>query len=61
MAQKSHLRDGVNHVQAHLHTAVGMVCLGLGQARHTVITVSQDLDPSAVVLLSVGWGGGDRE
>ena len=24
-------RDGVNHVQAHLHTAVGMVSLGLGQ------------------------------
>lgn len=41
----------VNHVQSHLHTAVGVVCFGLGQSRHTVVTVPQDLYPPAVVLL----------
>jgi hypothetical protein len=49
-----HLRDGINHVQPHLHAAVGMVSLGLGEARHTVVAVSQDLDPTAVVLLQGG-------
>lgn len=50
-----HSRDGVNHVQAHLHTAVGMVGLGLRQARHTVVAIAQDLYATAVVLL------GDKE
>lgn len=44
-------RNRVNHVEPHLHTAVGMVCLGLGQSRHTVVTVPQDLYPPAVILL----------
>lgn len=47
------LRNCVNHVQSHFHTAVGMVCLGLGQSRHTVVTVPQNLDPPAVVLLEM--------
>ena len=46
-----HSRDGVDHVQAHLHAAVGMVGLGLREARHAVVAVSQDLDAAAVVLL----------
>lgn len=36
---RGHSRDGVDHVQAHLHAAVGVVGLGLGEARHTVVTV----------------------
>ena len=44
-------RNRVNHVEAHFHTAVGMVCLGLGQSRHTVVTVPQDLYPPAVIFL----------
>lgn len=46
-----HSRDGVDHVQAHLHTAVGVVSLGLSEARHAVVAISQDLDAAAVVLL----------
>lgn len=46
-----HSRDGVDHVQAHLHAAVGVVSLGLSEAGHTVVAVSQDLDATAVVLL----------
>lgn len=48
-----HSRDGVNHVQTHLHTAVSVVRFGLGQAGHTVITVSQDLNPPAMVFLPI--------
>lgn len=44
-------RNRVNHVQSHLHAAVGMVCLGLGQSGHTVVTVPQNLYPPAVILL----------
>jgi hypothetical protein len=44
-------RDGINHVQAHLHTTVSVVCLGLCQAGYTVITVPQNLDTQAVVFL----------
>ena len=29
-----------------------MVCLGLGQSRHTVVAVPQDLNPPTVILLS---------
>lgn len=46
------LRDGLYHVQPHLHTAVGVVGPRLRQPRHTVVAVSQDLDPQTVVLLS---------
>lgn len=58
----THLRDGVNHVESHFHTAVGMVSFGLGQTRYTVITVPQDLYPPAVVLLLVAHTReGDRK
>lgn len=51
-------RDGVDHVQAHLHTAVGVVGLGLGEAGHTVVAVAQDLDAPAVVLLGAKGASG---
>lgn len=44
-------RDGVDHVQTHLHAAVGVISLGLGQPRHTVVAVAQDLNSAAVVFL----------
>lgn len=43
--------DGFDHAETHLHAAVGVVLPGLREAWHTVVTVSQDLDPQAVVLL----------
>lgn len=43
--------DGFDHAEAHLHAAVGVVLPGLGQAGHTVVAVTQDLDPQTVVLL----------
>lgn len=46
-----HSRNGFNHVYSHLHTAVGMISPGLGQTRYTVVTVSEDFDAQAVVLL----------
>lgn len=52
-----HSRNSVNHVQPHLHTAVGVVCLGLGQSRHTVVTVSKNFDPPAVILLQTQRDG----
>lgn len=45
------LLDGLTHIQAHLHTVPGMMGQRLGQARHTVVTVSQDLDSHALILL----------
>lgn len=39
-----HLRDGLNHVHAHLHTAVGVVSPRFRQPRDTVITIPQDLN-----------------
>lgn len=45
------LRYGVDHVQSHLYAAVSVVCFGLGQSRHTVVTIPQDLDPPTVILL----------
>lgn len=43
--------DGFDHAETHLHTAVGVVLPGLGQAGHAVVAVTQDLDPQTVVLL----------
>lgn len=48
-----HLRDGIDHVKSHLHTAMGVISLGLGEARHTVVAVPKDLDAATVVFL---WG-----
>ena len=45
------LRDGFDHVEPHLHTAVGVVCSRLWESAHAVVTVTQDLDSQAVVLL----------
>lgn len=47
------LRDGLNHVNAHLHAAVGVVSPGLGQPRHTVVTIAQNFDPETVILLRI--------
>ena len=44
-------RYGVYHVESHLHTAVGVVESGVGQAAHTVVAVAQDFYPHAVVVL----------
>lgn len=52
---RAHSRDSVNHVQAHLYAAVGVVGLRLGEAGHTVVTVPEDLDAATVILL-----GGER-
>ena len=45
------LRDGVNHVDAQLHAAVGMVGSGLGDPADAVVAVTQQLDPETVVLI----------
>ena len=46
------LRDGINHVYAQLHTAVGVVRAGVRNPTDTVVTVAQQLDPQTVVLVS---------
>lgn len=46
-----HSRDGIDHVKSHLHTAVGVIRLRLGEARHTVVAVTKDLDSATVVFL----------
>ena len=37
-------RDGLYHVDAHLHTAVGVVGPGLRQPGHTIITITQNFN-----------------
>ena len=44
------LRDGVNHVDAELDAAVGVVGAGLRDAAHAVVAVAQQLDAEAVML-----------
>ena len=44
--------DGVNHVDAHLDAALRVVAARLRQPRHAVVTVTEDLDAKAVVLVS---------
>ena len=46
------LRDGINHVNPELHTAVGVVGAGVRDPADTVVTVSQQLDPETVMLVS---------
>lgn len=46
-----HLLDGLTHVQAHLHTVLGMVGQWLRQTRHAVVTVAEDFDAHALVFL----------
>lgn len=54
-----HSRDGLDHVDPHLHAAVRVVPARLRQPRHAVVAVPQDLDAQAVVLLGGGGGGTD--
>ena len=46
------LRDGINHVYAELHTAVGVIWPGVRNPTDAVIAVAQQLDPQTVVLVS---------
>ena len=46
------LRDGINHVYAQLHTAVGVIRSSIRNPTDTVVTVTQQLDPQTVVLVS---------
>ena len=46
------LRDGINHVNPELHTAVGVVRPVVRDPAHAVVTVPQQLDPQTVVLVS---------
>jgi len=43
--------DGIDHLQAHVDTIGCMLGPGNGQAGHAVITVPEDLDAQALVLL----------
>ena len=45
------LRDGVNHVNAQLHAAVGMVGPWLRDPAYAVVAVAQQLDTQTVVLI----------
>lgn len=44
-------RYGLNHVDAHLNTAVGVVRSRLRQSRHAVVTIAQNFYSETVVLL----------
>ena len=46
------LRDGINHINPQLHTAVGVIRTGIRNSTDTVVAVSQQLDPQTVVLVS---------
>ena len=48
---KINLRDGINHVQSHLDSVPGVVTTRLGQARHAVVTVTEDLYTQTFVVL----------
>lgn len=50
--QKAYLRYSINHVQAHLNSAMGMVRARFRQARYTIVTVTQNLDPQTMVVLN---------
>ena len=45
------LRDCVNHVNAQLHAAVGVVRPGLRDPAYAVVAVAQQLDTQTVVLI----------
>lgn len=45
--------DGVYHLQAHVDTVVGVVRSGHWEPRDAVVTVTQDLDTHALVVLEV--------
>lgn len=43
---------GVDHTEAHLHTAAGVSSLRLWYSRYTIITVTQDLNTQTLMLLN---------
>lgn len=47
-------RDGLDHVDAHLHAAVGVVSPRFRQSRHTIITIAQNFNTQTVVFLGKG-------
>ena len=47
----SNLPDGFDHLKPHVDTVVGVVWSRHGQAAHTVVTITQDLDPHTLVVL----------
>ena len=47
----NNLRDGINHIQAHLDCVGGVIPGGLRQTGHAVVAVTQDLDTQAPVVL----------
>lgn len=50
------LPDGLDHAEAHFHTAVGVVLAGLRKPGDAVVAVPQDFDAKTVMLLE-GTGG----
>lgn len=53
------LPDGLDHAEAHFHTAVGVVLAGLRKSGDAVVAVPQDFDTKTVMLLE-GTGGEER-
>ena len=43
--------DGLDHVEAEVDAAVGVVLPGHGEAGHAVVAVAEQLDPQAVAVL----------
>lgn len=54
------LPDGLDHAEAHFHTAVGVVLAGLRKPGDAVVAVPQDFDTKTVMLLEGTGGGEDR-
>lgn len=50
----SYSRYGLDHVNAHLYTAVGVVSAGLRQSGNAIITITQDFNTQTVVFLRKG-------
>ena len=49
------LRDGINHVQSHFNSITSVVTAWLRQPGDTVITVPEDLDPEAFIVLNTRY------
>lgn len=47
----NNILDILNHVQSHFHGTNGMIGAGHGQSTNAVVTIAQQLDAMAVVLL----------
>lgn len=46
----SHVPNSLDHVQTHLHAAMGVIIAGLWQPGNAVVTVAQQFDSKAVIL-----------